>query len=127
MHIHVVSTVTTTVTRNRFVTHVGSSAIGLLRHTFYKTTLDRKYDRNSFYSSVSTIEYTFNFLYKVLVITQWAVLAIRNLCHNNPENQAVLAALKMEGLDRNVAVLEEMGIEAEVRGEKVYVKPTGNK
>ncbi|KAK3103078.1 hypothetical protein FSP39_016303, partial [Pinctada imbricata] len=58
-------------------------------------------------------------------ITQWAVLAIRNLCDNNQENKAVLASLKMEGLDRNASILEEMGINAEVRGDKVYVKPSG--
>jgi hypothetical protein len=31
------------------------------------------------------------------VITQWVVLAVRNLCEGNADNQALIAALSQEG------------------------------
>lgn len=58
-----------------------------------------------------------------VVITQWSVFAIRNLCEDNQENKAVIAALKMEGLSDSVSLLNEMGVTAEIRDEKLVVKP----
>ncbi|XP_064606700.1 ataxin-10-like isoform X2 [Liolophura sinensis] len=55
-------------------------------------------------------------------ITQWSIFAIRNLCEDNQENKAVIAALKMEGLSDSVSLLNEMGVSAEVCDEKVVVK-----
>nr|XP_023019083.1 ataxin-10 [Leptinotarsa decemlineata] len=42
-------------------------------------------------------------------IMQWCILAIRNLCENNIENQKVIAGLHQEGTVSN-EVLDEMGI-----------------
>ena len=56
------------------------------------------------------------------VIAQWAVFASHNLTENNEENQRYIAALKMEGVANNQAVLDEMGLCAEEEGEKVVIK-----
>lgn len=56
-------------------------------------------------------------------ITQWSVLAIHNICKNNDENKAVLASLKFGGLADDAEVLRKYGIEAEVKDNKVIVKP----
>ena len=53
---------------------------------------------------------------------QWAIFAIHNLCENNPENQAVLSGLKLEGVADNVQQLNEFGIQAEMDGDKIVVK-----
>ena len=60
------------------------------------------------------------------VISQWSILAVRHLCENNPENQAVIAGLKLEGIS-NPGLLSELGITAKVEGEKVTVKQAGTK
>ncbi|KAK3601607.1 hypothetical protein CHS0354_027855 [Potamilus streckersoni] len=60
-------------------------------------------------------------------ITQWAVFAIHNLCEGNNNNKAVLAGIKMEGLADNVHLLQEFGVNAELVGEKIVVKPDPNK
>ena len=44
------------------------------------------------------------------MITQWVVLAIRNLCENNDENKQLLANLDKKGaMDKQV--LSEIGID----------------
>ena len=43
------------------------------------------------------------------VIIQWVVLAIRNLCENNLENQAVIASMTRKGVVDS-SVLLEMGL-----------------
>ncbi|XP_044746082.1 ataxin-10 [Coccinella septempunctata] len=43
------------------------------------------------------------------LIMQWVILAIRNLCENNPENQAIIAGLHKEGTVSS-ALVEEMGL-----------------
>ncbi|KAL3852882.1 hypothetical protein ACJMK2_016489 [Sinanodonta woodiana] len=60
-------------------------------------------------------------------ITQWAVFAIHNLCEGNNSNKAVLAGIKMEGLADNVHLLQEFGVNAELVGEKIVVKPDPSK
>lgn len=66
--------------------------------------------------------FTQRYLTSQSVIAQWAVFASHNLTENNVENQQYIAGLKMEGLANNQAVLEEMGLAAEIDGEKVVVK-----
>ncbi|XP_069142657.1 ataxin-10-like [Argopecten irradians] len=58
-------------------------------------------------------------------ITQWAILAVRNLCEDCPDNKAILAGLKKQGLADNSAVLKELGMDAEIRDDKIYVMPPG--
>jgi len=48
-------------------------------------------------------------LRKRTVIIQWVVLAIRNLCENNLENQAVIASMTHQGVVDS-SVLLEMGL-----------------
>ncbi|KAJ8936867.1 hypothetical protein NQ318_009530 [Aromia moschata] len=43
------------------------------------------------------------------VIIQWAILAIRNICEDNPENQKLIAGMHQEGVAIS-EVLDEMGI-----------------
>ena len=43
------------------------------------------------------------------LVTQWAVMALRNLTAGNPENQSVLAAVEGEGVPVNT-LEEEFGI-----------------
>lgn len=43
------------------------------------------------------------------VILQWTILALRNLCEGNSENQEVIKNCKKEGVVDN-AVLQEMGL-----------------
>ncbi|GFG30051.1 hypothetical protein Cfor_01972, partial [Coptotermes formosanus] len=43
------------------------------------------------------------------VIIQWVVLAIRNLCENNLENQALIASMTRKGVVDS-SVLLEMGL-----------------
>ncbi len=44
------------------------------------------------------------------MISQWVVLAIRNICEGNKENQDVIASVDKKGA-MNSAVLSEMGID----------------
>ncbi|XP_013412824.1 ataxin-10 [Lingula anatina] len=53
---------------------------------------------------------------------QWAILAIKHLCENNRENQAIISGMKLEGVANQDTLLEELGVETEVRDGKVYVK-----
>ncbi|XP_071090280.1 ataxin-10-like [Haliotis cracherodii] len=55
-------------------------------------------------------------------ITQWIVLAIRNLCEDNPDNKQYLAGLRLEGLANNVTMLQEFGVKAELQGDKIVVR-----
>lgn len=56
-------------------------------------------------------------------ISQWAILAIHNLCENNAENQKLLSDLKIQGVCNKSAVIEELGIEVQLKDGKVSVKP----
>lgn len=51
------------------------------------------------------------------------MLAIHNICKDNDENKAVLASLQFGGLADDAEVLRKYGIEAEVKDNKVIVKP----
>lgn len=51
------------------------------------------------------------------VITQWSVLALRNLCENNNENQAVIAGLSQKGVVSS-PVLTELGFTLHSEGGK---------
>jgi len=53
---------------------------------------------------------------------QFAILATRNLCQGNVENQRVISAMKLQGLTDNVDWLAEFGIKAELCGDKLIVK-----
>jgi hypothetical protein len=54
---------------------------------------------------------------------QWAVLAIRNLCENNLENQAVIASMTRKGTVDS-SVLLEMGLTLHASDEsKIIVTP----
>ncbi|XP_048249583.1 ataxin-10-like isoform X1 [Haliotis rufescens] len=55
-------------------------------------------------------------------ITQWVVLAIRNLCEDNADNKQYLAGLRLEGLANNVTMLQEFGVKAELQGDKIVVR-----
>uniref|UniRef100_K1PL99 Ataxin-10 n=1 Tax=Magallana gigas TaxID=29159 RepID=K1PL99_MAGGI len=54
---------------------------------------------------------------------KWAILAIHNLCENNAENQKLLSDLKIQGVCNKSAVIEELGIEVQLKDGKVSVKP----
>ncbi|KAK0063098.1 ataxin-10, partial [Biomphalaria pfeifferi] len=56
-------------------------------------------------------------------ITQWVVLAIRNLVENNRENRDVLSGMSLQGMAGHIAALREAGIHTELRGGKIVVKP----
>ncbi|KAH3880152.1 hypothetical protein DPMN_004065 [Dreissena polymorpha] len=55
-------------------------------------------------------------------ISQWSIFAAHNLTEGNEKNISYIAALKMEGIANNQALLDELGISAEVQGDKVFVK-----
>ena len=57
------------------------------------------------------------------VITQWVVLAIRNLVEGNRENRDVLSGMSLQGMAGHMAQLREMGVHTELRGGKIVVKP----
>ncbi|CAG5124595.1 unnamed protein product [Candidula unifasciata] len=56
-------------------------------------------------------------------ITQWVVLAIRNLVENNRENRDVLSGMSLQGMAGHMAALREVGVHTELRGGKIVVKP----
>jgi ataxin-10 len=57
------------------------------------------------------------------VIIQWVVLAIRNLCENNLENQAVIASMTRKGTVDS-SLLLEMGLTLQSDDEsKIIVMP----
>lgn len=54
---------------------------------------------------------------------QWVVLAIRNLCENNLENQAVIASMTRKGTVDS-SVLREMGLTLHASDEsKIIIMP----
>ncbi|XP_052780981.1 ataxin-10-like [Mya arenaria] len=55
-------------------------------------------------------------------ICQWAVFAAHNLTEGNEENRAYIRALRLEGMANNQALLDEMGLSAEMKGDRVVVK-----
>lgn len=52
----------------------------------------------------------------IKVIMQWSILAVRNLCENNEENQKIIAGLYQEGTVSS-EVLSDMGISLYSDGE----------
>ena len=62
----------------------------------------------------------------VTVITQWAILAVRNLCDGNVRNQAVIAEMTNQGVVNNDQ-LQQYGFQAELRDGQMYYKPTRKK
>lgn len=52
-----------------------------------------------------------------IVIIQWVILAVRNICENNPENQAVIADISKVGVVES-AILQEMGLTLHDEGDK---------
>lgn len=52
----------------------------------------------------------------LIVIIQWSILAVRNLCENNAKNQKIIASLHQEGTVSS-EVLDEMGITLQDDGE----------
>jgi ataxin-10 len=66
-------------------------------------------------------------LTKLTVIIQWVVLAIRNLCENNLENQAVIASMTRKGTVSS-SVLLEMGLTLHADDEtKIVIMPLDRK
>ena len=59
---------------------------------------------------------------------QWVVLAVRNLCENNKENQAVIAAMNREG-SIDTRMLHELGltIHGDEKSNKVRIVPLKSK
>ncbi|WAR26836.1 hypothetical protein MAR_012540 [Mya arenaria] len=53
---------------------------------------------------------------------KWAVFAAHNLTEGNEENRAYIRALRLEGMANNQALLDEMGLSAEMKGDRVVVK-----
>ena len=61
------------------------------------------------------------------VIIQWVVLAIRNLCEMNQENQAVIGSMTKQGTVDS-SILHEMGLTIHADKEKkLIVVPLENK
>lgn len=48
---------------------------------------------------------------------QWCIVAIRNLCDGNVENQKIIAGMYREGAVKN-ELLSEMGLELNAEGDK---------
>ncbi|KAK6176090.1 hypothetical protein SNE40_014442 [Patella caerulea] len=55
-------------------------------------------------------------------ITQWVVLAIHNLCEGNELNKATISGLQLQGVINNTPVLNELGIETKMEGDRVVIK-----
>ena len=62
----------------------------------------------------------------MLVITQWSVFAIRNLCEDNEENKKLIGSTKLESLNSN-AVLKDLDLEASYDGKKLSVSKSSEK
>ena len=79
-------------------------------------------DRVRELKGIPTILQQCNIDSKNAFINQWAILAIRNLCENNLENQAFLLSLKSQGVADNTA-LGRLGYEAALREDgQIYLK-----
>lgn len=57
-----------------------------------------------------------------LVISQWAIFAIRNLLEHNTQNQELVAALKRSGT-ADYSALRELGFLVEERDGSLLLKP----
>ena len=56
-------------------------------------------------------------------ILQWAILAIRNLCEDNPANQQLIAQLETQGIAEAASQLE-FGCEVEIGADgRLKLKP----
>eukprot|EP00088_Acartia_fossae_P031999 TRINITY_DN3278_c0_g1_i7.p1 TRINITY_DN3278_c0_g1~~TRINITY_DN3278_c0_g1_i7.p1 ORF type:complete len:425 (-),score=74.36 TRINITY_DN3278_c0_g1_i7:319-1593(-) len=53
-------------------------------------------------------------------ITQWVVMSVKALCQGNPENQAILAGLRREGV-ADSALWKELGIQLDPNDDKIKV------
>lgn len=62
------------------------------------------------------------------VMIQWVVLAIRNLCENNKENQTVIAEMNRDGTI-DTRMLHELGltIHTDEKSNKIRVVPLKSK
>lgn len=47
----------------------------------------------------------------VSVIKEWSILAIRNLCENNPENQQIVRQMTKVGDAENSDILKELNLD----------------
>nr|CAD7587136.1 unnamed protein product [Timema genevievae] len=56
----------------------------------------------------------------LVVITQWAIFSVRNLCEGNPESQALIAGLTQRGTVDS-ATLRELGITLHQEDDKKIV------
>ena len=56
-------------------------------------------------------------------IREWSVLALRNACEGNTENQEIVGNLKALEVEKS-SELEELGLQAEVEGTKVKITRT---
>ncbi|XP_033115272.1 ataxin-10-like isoform X2 [Anneissia japonica] len=54
-------------------------------------------------------------------ISQWATLAIRNVCENNRENQEIIKGMNTKGIASS-DMIQSMGIQTEIRDGQVYIK-----
>lgn len=54
-------------------------------------------------------------------IQQWAVLAIRNICKNNPKNQEVIRSLTRQGVVQT-STLQELGLEVQESSEGFQIR-----
>lgn len=54
---------------------------------------------------------------------QWSILTIRNLCDDNQENQNVIQKMQVEGLATHAMDLRAIGVDAELQGDKIHVRP----
>lgn len=57
-----------------------------------------------------------------LDITQWSVLAIRNVCEGNEENQKFIQQMTLQGLAHKADDLRAMGVNAEVSDGRITVQ-----
>ncbi|CAH1784271.1 unnamed protein product [Owenia fusiformis] len=55
-------------------------------------------------------------------ITEWAVLALRNLCEDNPDIRSIIANTTIDGVANKSEILKDFGIEAEVKDKKLLLK-----
>ncbi|KAJ3201630.1 hypothetical protein HDU67_001174, partial [Dinochytrium kinnereticum] len=59
-------------------------------------------------------------------IREWSIFAIRNLCENNPKNQALIASLEARGMAPDDGMLAAAGLKARITPDgKVKIGPVG--
>jgi len=76
-----------------------------------------------FFTLVQDIQTTISyFLFSLIDAKEWMVLAVRNLCENNLENQKIIQNLEPQG-PASTPVLDELGLEVELKEDgKVRLK-----